>query len=203
LYKVGITGGIATGKSTVTNYLKEKNLPIIDCDILAREALEKGTAAYKAVINKFGSEIKQKDAQIDRSKLANIVFNDEDKRKDLERVVHEHVLRNVQSQLRGYISNKEPLVFIDIPLLFEVKWQFLVDEIWVIHCNEQKQLDRMTKRDNLSIEEAKARLSAQINIEEKKDMGDVIISSSQSYESMFNSVNQELSRLSKKLNIDI
>ena len=203
MYKVGITGGIATGKSTITNYLIEKNLPVIDCDILAREALEKGTAAYKAVINKFGSEIKQKDAQIDRSKLANIVFNDEDKRKDLERVVHEHVLRNVQSQLRGYISNKEPLVFIDIPLLFEVKWQFLVDEIWVIYCDQQKQINRMINRDDLSIDEAKSRLSAQIDIKEKKKLGDVIISSSQSYEDMFKEVNQELSRLSKKLDINI
>ncbi|MFP4457361.1 MAG: dephospho-CoA kinase [Clostridia bacterium] len=198
MYKVGITGGIATGKSTVANYLIEKGLPVIDCDKLAKKALEKDTAAYKSVINKFGSDIKLDDAKIDRKKLGHIVFNNKKKRKILERIVHEQVLRDVQSKIREYISDKKPLVFIDIPLLFEVKWEFLVDETWVVYCDEIEQLDRIQRRDDLSIEEAKSRISAQIPIDEKKEMGDIVIDSSVSYEKMYKQVDYELERLNKK-----
>jgi len=200
MYKIGITGGIATGKSTVTSYLIEKGFPVIDCDILARKALEKNTPAYKAVLHKFGSEIKQKDAEIDRKKLANIVFNNSNKRKDLERIVHEQVLRDVQSRLRLLVQKKEPLVFIDIPLLFEVKWNFIVDETWVIACDEKTQIKRLMKRDELDESDARDRLDAQIPIYEKKKLGNVVISSNNSIDDTLAEVDKELKRLVSQIN---
>jgi len=201
MYKVGITGGIATGKSTVMKYLQKKGYPVIDCDILAKEALERDTPAYKAVVHKFGSGIKQRDAEIDRKKLAQIIFNNESKRKLLERIVHEQVLRDVQSQLRDYSNSKELLVFIDIPLLFEVKWEFLVDETWVIACDEQTQIKRLMNRDDLSEEDAQSRLNAQIPIEDKKSLGDVLIDSNQSIEEMYSDVDKELKRLNELVSL--
>jgi dephospho-CoA kinase len=152
-------------------------------------------------VHRFGSRIKQRDAEIDRKKLAQIVFNNESKRKLLERIVHEQVLRDVQSQLRDYSNSKEPLVFIDIPLLFEVKWEFLVDETWVIACDEKIQIKRLINRDNLSKEEAQSRLNAQIPIEDKKSLGDVLIDSNQSIKEMYSDVDKELKRLNELVSL--
>lgn len=203
MYTIGLTGGIATGKSTIAKYVMAKGIPVIDCDILAKKALEKDTDAYKAVIHKFGNEIRQEDMNIDRKKLAHIVFNNEIKRRDLERIVHEQVLRDVQAKLREYNSSQERLVFIDIPLLYEVRWQFLVDEVWVVACTEKEQLARMMKRDNLTEEDAFSRISAQIPIAEKATMGDVLISSSQSIKEMYQQVDENLSILAQKLDIEL
>ncbi len=197
MYKVGITGSIATGKSTVARYLEKKGYPVIDCDVLAKEALEIDTDAYKAVVTKFDSAILLDDRTVNRKKLGEIIFNNKEQRLALESIVHEQVLRDVQRLLRRYKCQLKEVVFIDIPLLYEVKWNFLVDEIWVVACSKEEQLNRLMKRDCLSREEAMTRVNSQMLISEKTKLADVVIDSNLKIKQMYNQIDKELDRVSK------
>ncbi|WP_066504324.1 dephospho-CoA kinase [Abyssisolibacter fermentans] len=176
---IGITGGIGTGKSTVSNILRNKGYVIIDADIIAREALEVGKPGYDDVIDYFGADIITYDKSIDRRKLGEIVFNNNDLIKKLNDIVHPHVYNEIK-HLIELNSKQNNIIFLDIPLLIEEKDKLysngiIMDHIWLVYADRETQLNRILKRDNLGKDEAISRINSQMSIEDKRKEADVII----------------------------
>ncbi|BAC14117.1 dephospho-CoA kinase (dephosphocoenzyme A kinase) [Oceanobacillus iheyensis HTE831] len=179
---IGLTGGIASGKSTVSSMLLEKNFPVIDADLIAREVVEPGEKAYDQILEAFGKEIIQNDQKIDRPKLGSIIFTDEDKRKQLNAIVHPAVRNRMLTKRDDYINNDVPCVILDIPLLFESNLGYLVDKTLVVYVDEDIQLTRLMKRNEYSEKEALDRIKAQMSLKEKADLADIVIDNNQSVE---------------------
>lgn len=171
---IGLTGGIASGKSTVSAYLAELGAIIIDADKIAHEIMEKGKTAYWQVIEAFGREILAENGEIDRSRLGKIVFNELEKKKILEEITHPQVIREMREKIEEYRAENKVIV-LDIPLLFEAGLEFMVDEIWVVYVDRGTQLQRLMARDGLSYEEANKRIQAQMSLEKKRDLADFVI----------------------------
>lgn len=179
---LGLTGGIATGKSTVTAMLRERGIPVIDADQIAREVVEPGKPAYEAIVRHFGRDILLEDGQLDRKKLGEVVFSDEAERQKLNAIVHPEVRRVMRQEAEVVEANGAQIVFMDIPLLYESKLQYLVEKIVVVYAPSDMQLARMMERDELDEEQAKKRLRAQFPIDQKKLEADFLIDNSQSRE---------------------
>lgn len=179
---IGLTGGIASGKSTVSSMFKEKNFPVIDADLIAREVVEPGEKAYDQVLDAFGKEIIQDDHKINRPKLGSIIFTDEDKRKQLNAIVHPAVRSRMLSKRDDYINNGVPCVVLDIPLLFESNLTHLVDKTLVVYVDENVQLNRLMKRNGYSEKEASDRIKAQMPLKKKAGLADIFIDNNHSIE---------------------
>ncbi|EMA6342694.1 dephospho-CoA kinase [Bacillus cytotoxicus] len=172
---IGLTGGIASGKSTVSQMLRECNIPVIDADIVAREVVEQGKPAYNKIVEVFGKEILQEDGELNRQKLGSIVFHNEEKRMQLNGIVHPAVRKEMNEQKDRYINEGVQAVVLDIPLLFEGKLTNLVDHVLVVAVSPRVQLERLMKRNGFSEEEAKARIHSQMPLAEKITLGDKVI----------------------------
>lgn len=192
---LGLTGGIATGKSTVTAMLRERGIPVIDADQIAREVVEPGKPAYESIVRYFGEEILLPDGQIDRAKLGEIVFSDEAERQKLNAIVHPEVRRVMREQAEEAEKNGATIVFLDIPLLFESRLQHMVDKVVVVYAPAEMQLARMMERDEFDEEQAKKRLRAQWPIEQKKEEADFVIDNTGSREETEKQVEQLVRRL--------
>ncbi|CAM5795416.1 MULTISPECIES: dephospho-CoA kinase [Brevibacillus] len=192
---LGLTGGIATGKSTVTAMLREQGIPVIDADQIAREVVELGKPAYEAIVRHFGKEILLPGGQIDRKKLGEIVFSDEAERQKLNAIVHPEVRRVMREEAEAAEKNGAKIVFMDIPLLFESKLQHMVDKIVVVYAPAHLQLARMMERDEFEEEQAQKRLRAQLPIEQKRADADFVIDNTGSREETEKQVIQLLGRL--------
>ncbi len=184
---IGITGGISTGKSTVSRFIAEK-YPLIDADIIAREVVNRGEKGYNMVVDAFGQEILDEDLNIDRAKLSTLIFNDSSKRERLNSILHPVILTSMAERLESCAGEK--VVFLDIPLLFESKealksFGIVFDEIWLVYCDRESQLRRLMLRDGISSEEAKKKIGAQFNLERKKELSDLVIDNSGSKEELF------------------
>ena len=175
--RVGLTGGIATGKSYVTRRLDEAGLPTIDADRLAREAVAPGSPGLRAVVDRFGRDILTDGGALDRAKLGRLVFGDAAARSDLEAVIHPEVRRRIAEWQAGLVRNgyRGPLVA-DIPLLFETGRTGDFDVVVVVACDPAKQRARLIARDGLSDVEADRRIAAQLPIAEKVGAADYVIS---------------------------
>lgn len=171
----GLTGSIASGKSTVSNFLKECKVPIVDADVIAKEVVEIGQTAYQKIIETFGPDIVLENGEINRPLLGSIIFNDEEKRLQLNAIVHPEVRRVMLEQTNTYLAKGEPLVILDIPLLYEGNLVHLVEKVIVVTVNEETQLSRLMKRNNLSRDEASIRIASQIPVKEKEAKADFII----------------------------
>ncbi len=177
--RIGITGGIASGKTSVGKFLNEiKHLPIIDADIIARKALEPGEKATQKVLARYGNQIECKNQKnsIDRDVLSKIIFSDISERKWLEKLIHPIVIENINKELEKY--EKMPILILIIPLLFEANLTSLCSEIWLINCDLQQQLQRLIARDCISEEEAQRKINSQLTLSYKKKLADVIIDNS-------------------------
>ncbi|KAA0761558.1 dephospho-CoA kinase [Bacillus sp. SH5-2] len=172
---IGLTGGIASGKSTVSKMFRELSIPVIDADVIAREVVEQGKPAYNKIVEVFGAEVLQQDGELDRPKLGNIVFYNEEKRLQLNKIVHPAVREEMNTQKEMYIKKGVQAVVLDIPLLFESKLTSLVDRVLVVAVTPKTQLERLMKRNNFSEEEAKARIQSQMPLEEKVKNADEVI----------------------------
>ncbi|UQZ46976.1 dephospho-CoA kinase [Bacillus sp. PK3-037] len=175
---IGLTGGIASGKSTVANMMTEKGITVIDADIIAKQAVEKGMPAYRQIIGEFGEDILLENGDIDRRKLGALVFTNEQKRLALNSIVHPAVREEMLKRRDESIANQETFVVLDIPLLFESKLESLVDKIIVVSVTKELQLARLTKRNQLTEEEALSRIRSQIPLEEKVSRADNVIDNS-------------------------
>ncbi|MGG0728257.1 dephospho-CoA kinase [Bacillus paramycoides] len=172
---VGLTGGIASGKSTVSQMFREIHIPVIDADIIAREVVERGKLAYNKIVEVFGTEVLQKDGELDRPKLGSVVFYNEEKRLQLNKIVHPAVREEMNEQKEMYIKEGMQAVVLDIPLLFESKLTNLVDRVLVVAVTPNTQLERLMKRNDFSEKEATARIQSQMPLEEKVKMADEVI----------------------------
>ncbi|MDT2045226.1 MULTISPECIES: dephospho-CoA kinase [Bacillaceae] len=172
---VGLTGGIASGKSTVAAIFREMSIPVIDADQIAKEVVQNGRAAYSKIVETFGKGILQEDLEINRAALGQIIFHNEQERQKLNSIVHPEVRKEMLKQKEQLIAEQYQLVVLDIPLLFESKLTYLVDQVVVVHVNELVQLERLQKRNNLSKEDALARIKSQLPLTEKAKMADFIV----------------------------
>ena len=179
---IGLTGGIASGKSTVSNIFKEMNITVVDADIEARLAVMKGETAYLQIIAEFGEEILLSNGEIDRQKLGAIIFHQEEKRLRLNKIVHPEVRKRMNDQVEKVKQNGEEVVVLDIPLLFESKLTYMVDKTLLVYVDNDTQLKRLMTRNHLSVEEAKARIHSQMPLADKISLADAVINNNGSIE---------------------
>ncbi|WML59500.1 dephospho-CoA kinase [Neobacillus sp. PS2-9] len=179
---IGLTGGIASGKSTVSTMFKEMNIPVVDADVEARLAVMKGEAAYFQIIDTFGKDILLEDGEIDRQKLGSIIFHQEEKRKLLNEIVHPEVRKRMMGQVEEAQLNGEEVIVLDIPLLFESKLTYMAEKTILVYVDYDIQLERLMKRNSLSIDDAKARIQSQMPLNEKIKLADAVINNNGSIE---------------------
>ncbi|RDB22987.1 Dephospho-CoA kinase [Hypsizygus marmoreus] len=175
---IGLTGGIATGKSTVSKLLRARKIPVVDADVLARQVVEPGTSGLKKIVSYFGPDVLLPDGTLDRKKLGSIVFNNEEKRKKLNSIVHPAVRWAMFRKVVEYWVGSEKYCVLDVPLLIEGgvwKW---VGKVVVVYCSADIQLQRLMMRDNSTVEEATSRLNSQLPIAEKVEYADIVIDNS-------------------------
>lgn len=179
---IGLTGSIASGKSTVAKMLKEYGLPIVDADVVARVVVEPGTPTLAKIAEAFGQDVITENGEMDRAKVGSIIFNDESKRKVLNEIIHPAIRAEMLRQRDEHLANGAKTVIMDIPLLFESKLQHFVEKILVVTVSEETQLKRLMERNNLSKEEAIARISSQLPLSEKEKGADAVIDNNGSIE---------------------
>jgi dephospho-CoA kinase len=185
---IGLTGGIGTGKTTISNYLAQHHqLPVLDADIYAREAVQPGSPILSEIFERYGVAVKLPDGTLNRKRLGEIIFNHPDEKQWLEQQIHPYVRDRIQSELDTLIA---PTVVLVIPLLFEAEMTDLVTEIWVVSCSPEQQLQRMMERDRLSLEQAQARINNQLPLEEKIARADVVLDNSSTLEALLKQVDQ-------------
>ncbi|AFY77498.1 dephospho-CoA kinase [Pleurocapsa sp. PCC 7327] len=183
---IGITGGIATGKSTVSQYLADTyKLPILDADLYAREAVQTNSPILFNIFKRYGDRVQLPDGSLNRKQLGEIIFNNLEEKNWLESQIHPYVRERFQSEIERTDARTIALV---IPLLFEAKMTDLITEIWLIYCSFQEQIRRLIERDKLSKEQAIARIQSQIPIEEKVAWADVILDNSSTLENLFRQI---------------
>ena len=173
--RIGLTGGIASGKSSVGHWLERQGLPVLDADQFAREALEPGRDATNTVLQRYGSKVQAEGAAtIDRAALGRIVFQDPAERLWLEQLIHPIVRDRFDQALTRHAET--PAIVLMIPLLFEAGLESLCSEIWLVDCDESQQLQRLIARDGLSPAAAQARIAAQWPLSRKRALADHVIS---------------------------
>ena len=169
---IGLTGGIASGKTTVSNYLAEKyHLPILDADVYAREALAADSPILQTVFERYGDKIKSGDC-LDRTALGDLVFNNPAEKQWLESQIHPFVRDRFSQELQRTHNNT---VVLAIPLLFEAKLTEIVTEIWVVICDRSRQISRLQQRNGLTLSQAQARIDSQLPLSQKAALADVAI----------------------------
>lgn len=176
---IGLTGGIASGKSTVSAMLVQKGAALIDADQIAREVVLPGSPVLDQVFQRFGQALRMENGALDRKKLGEIVFADASARKDLEALLHPPI-RNIMKERMQQWEQAEPnrLVVVDVPLLFENNLQGMFAQTVLVYVPEEVQLERLMIRDGLGRDAARRRIDAQMSIERKKDFADVVIDNS-------------------------
>lgn len=177
---IGLTGGIASGKSTVAKMFVAEDIPLIDTDLIAKDLLKKDTLCYKEIVEYFSSAILYSNGDINRKKLAKIVFNNPTKREELNQMVHPRVKDEVFNLFTKYKNEGKELIILDVPLLFETDFQSYVDEVVVVYCTLDKQIERLMRRDVIDEEYARIKIKAQMDLEEKKELADYVIDNSYS-----------------------
>ena len=179
-YILGLTGGIASGKSTVSAYLAQNGALIIDADLIARQVVAKRSSGLKQIVAKFGEEILTASGELDRKKLGKLVFSNKDLLKNLTDItgplIRAEILREIEAAKKAQVK----LVVLDIPLLFETGYQTLCDKVMVVTIPSKLQLERVMKRDNLSAAEARKRIANQLPASKRNELADVLIDNSKS-----------------------
>jgi dephospho-CoA kinase len=172
---IGLTGGIGSGKSTVAKLLAEMGAVVMDADKVGHEVFQPGTEGWKDVVNTFGSEILTDYDEINRKKLAEIVFNNPEALSKLNQIIHPRAHDLVKSRLNDYRKQGVEVVVLEVVLLIEAKWTDLVDEVWVIIASEDKVVNRLKQQRGMSKEEILVRISSQMSNDERVKYADVVI----------------------------
>lgn len=191
---IGLTGGIASGKSTVSKMFAEMGITVIDADIEARLAVEKGEKAYNDIVDYFGEEVLHQDGTIDRARLGAIIFNNEEKRLALNSFVHPSVRSRMLAKKEKAEMEGEPAIVLDIPLLFESRLQYMADKVILVYVDESTQLERLMNRNGLGEEEARARIMSQMPLKEKVRLADFVIDNNGSIEETEKQLKQILAK---------
>ena len=172
---IGLTGSIASGKSTVSQMLKELGYPIVDADLVARQVVEPGSETLEKIKGAFGEDVILPDGSLDRKKVGDIIFSDPASRKRLNDIIHPAIRQEMLRQRAAYVAEGQKVVIMDIPLLFESKLQHFVEKILVVSVTEENQLKRLMERNGLSESESLARISSQLPMSVKEEGADAVI----------------------------
>ena len=166
---IGITGGIASGKSTVTNFLRKQGFQVVDADAVVHQLQKPGGRLFQALVQHFGQEIILESREINRPLLASLIFLNPEER-EWSRITQGEIIREELATLRDQLAQTEEIFFMDIPLLFEQDYVSWFDETWLVYVDRDVQVERLMKRDHLSKDEVEFRLAAQWPLEKKKDL---------------------------------
>jgi dephospho-CoA kinase len=191
---IGLTGSIASGKSTISSMFKELQIPVIDADKIARDVVEPGEEAYDEIVKEFGKSILLENQSIDRKKLGSIIFTNEEKRGKLNSIVHPAIRKRMLAEKEAYIKARYKCVVMDIPLLFESKLTHFVEKILVVYVDEHIQLKRLISRDGSSEEEALQRICSQIPVREKIELADAVINNNGTIDESFEQLKDVLTK---------
>lgn len=176
---IGLTGGIGAGKSLVSRRLKQLGAYIIDADVVAREVVEPGQPAHGEIVQRFGRSVLAENGEIDRKALAKLVFRDETARNDLEAITHPRILKRIEELSQKYHrENPRAVVVIDAPLLIETGIHRQVQQVWVVTAKLKQRIERVVRRDNMSEEQVKRRIEAQLSDAERIKHAHVVIDNS-------------------------
>ena len=193
---IGLTGGIASGKSTVIQYLRYQGYPVIDADKLGHKVLEPGNAGYSKVVEKFGAGILNKDKSVNRLILGGIVFSDPSKLQALNEISHPLIAEMVMKEFESIVSDdSNGIVFLEAALLIEANWYNMCHRIWVITLEVAEERRRLQKRDDLSESEARSRLESQLSIKERLAYADVVLDNNGSRKDLLSQTQQALEGL--------
>ena len=192
---VGLTGGIASGKSTVAKILQDLGAAIVNADDLAREVVLPGREAWKEVVAAFGVDILQTDQNLDRQKLRTLIFNQPEARKRLESIIHPRVRALAEERIRQYGAAGYPVVIYEVPLLFEGKLQEWLRPVILVACNLETQTARLQKRDHLARPDAEKHIAAQMSLTEKRRLADYVIENNGSLADLERQARQILEKL--------
>lgn len=200
MYRIGLTGSIATGKSTVTNMLKELGAFVIDCDKTARDVVAPGTRGLAKIEAAFGKDAVAADGSMDRVYIGDLVFRNPGMKKRLENILFPLIFEALDEELlRLEREGATPVVFLDMPLLYEVKYDSYVDEVWLVYVPFEVQLSRLMKRNGYTKEEALLRIHSQISVDKKKSLAQQVIDNSGTLEDTKEQVRSLWERLQMRL----
>lgn len=192
---VGLTGGIASGKSTVAKILQSLGAAIVNADDLAREVVEPGHEAWKEIVASFGADILQSDQTLDRQKLRTLIFNQPEARKRLESIIHPRVRALAEERIRQYAAAGYPVVIYEVPLLFEGNLQEWLRPVILVACDVKTQTARLQKRDHLTVADAEKHIAAQMSLKDKRRLADYVIENNGSLEDLERQTRQILEKL--------
>lgn len=196
---IGLTGSIATGKSTVARRLKELGLPIVDADVVARHVVEPGSETLEAIYKEFGEAALLPDGSMNREVIGRQIFGNKEKRDKLNAIIHPAIRKEMLRQRDEHVANGEPIVIMDIPLLFESQLQHFVDRILVVGTSDVIQIERLMQRNQLSKEEALQRIQSQIPVSEKMEQADDVIRNDGSMDELMKQVDAVVSLWKEQL----
>lgn len=194
---IGITGGIASGKSTVTEFLRRQGYQVIDADQVVHELQEPGERLYQALLSTFGSSILQEDGRLDRPKLGAMIFGNPELLAQSSQIQNQ-IIREELADRRDLLAEMEDIFFMDLPLLFELQYEDWFDQIWLVDVTEETQLSRLMTRNSLSQEEAEKRIAAQLSLREKRKRADVLIDNNGSLEATRQQIRDALQKLERR-----
>lgn len=192
MYRIGLTGGVGSGKSTVSSYMHELGIPVIDGDKLAREAVIPGSLAMNRLRETFGPHIFLPDGSLDRLKVGEIVFNDEEKRQKLNGIIHPYIWYRTREELIRAQKSGYSVAVLDMPLLLEISWQLRVEEVWLVEVPLEVQIARVISRDGFTRKQVMERIGKQMPTMNKMNYADVIIDNSRSVEDTRRQVREAL-----------
>jgi len=194
MIKIGLTGGIGSGKSSVAKLVQQQGIPIIDADQISHRLLENDGEAYDQVRLMFGAGVVNSHGEIDRRALGELVFSDASARRSLEDLLHPLIIKQIQAEVVEKAAQGANLLVIEMPLLFEAKLQKMFDLIWVVNINQEQQLERLRMRDGLTEIEAKRRINTQLPLDMKVKKADVVIENQGNLSELAAQVNALLSK---------
>ena len=190
---IGITGGISSGKSTVTNFLRQRGFQVVDADALVHQLQAPGGRLYNILVEHFGNQVVLKNGQLNRPLLASLIFSNPEEQEWSKETQGQVILEELAA-LKNQLAQTESIFFMDIPLLFEQGYESWFDEVWLIYLDRETQIERLMNRDKLSIEAAESRLSSQWSLDKKKKLATHIIDNSGSLDQLLSQIISLLER---------
>lgn len=190
---IGITGGIASGKSTVTNFLRKQGFQVVDADALVHQLQKPGDRLFEALVQHFGQKVILESGELNRPLLASLIFSNP-KEREWSKMIQGEIIREELANLRDQLAQTEEIFFMDVPLLFEQDYSDWFDETWLVYVDRDVQVERLMKRDHLSMDEAESRLTAQWPLEKKKDLASHILDNNGNQNQLLNQVHILLER---------
>ena len=195
MFRIGLTGGVGSGKSTVSRYLSSLGIPIIDGDKISREAVAPESPLMQEIRRAFGDDVFLGNGELNREKMAAIVFFDEEKRQALNNLIHPFVWKKTEEAVLFAQKTGHRYVVLDMPLLLEIGWNLRVESVWVVVVPEEVQIERVQKRDHMTREQAMARIRKQMPTASKIGYADVVIDNSGTMEATYRQVREALGKV--------